>query len=131
MSDKAEQELIELTQRLLDSIARADWDTYRQLCDPTLSAFEPESRGHLVDGLEFHRFYFELERADGTRQTKTTMASPQVRLMGDAAVVTYVRLGQASLEGGGHTTSAFAETRVWQKKQGTWRHVHFHRSRSE
>jgi calcium/calmodulin-dependent protein kinase (CaM kinase) II len=128
MSDAAEKELIALTQRLLDSIAEADWDAYRALCDPALSAIEPESRGHLVEGLEFHRFCFELGPAQGARRTQTTMASPRVRLLGDVAIVTYVRLGQTALADGGSTTTAFAETRVWQRQQGKWQHVHFHRS---
>lgn len=128
MNKKAEQELIELTGQLLDSIAAADWDTYCRLCDPTLSAFEPEGRGHLVEGMEFHRYYFELGAGKGPR--KTTMSSPKVRLMGDVAVVTYVRLVQSLGEGGQPATSAFEETRVWQIQQSTWRHVHFHRSRS-
>lgn len=131
MSAQVEKELLELNQRLLDSITDADWDTYQELCDPTLSAFEPESRDHLVEGLEFHRFYFETGQAKGVRKVKTTMASPKVRLLGDVAVVTYVRLGQTSFDSGGPTTSSFAETRVWQKREGKWRHVHFHRSRSE
>ena len=27
--------------------------------DPRLTAFEPEARGNLVEGLEFHKFYFD------------------------------------------------------------------------
>jgi len=127
MSNKAERELLQLTGQLLDSIAAADWDTYCRLCDPGLSAFEPEGRGHLVEGMEFHRYYFELGAGKGPR--KTTMSSPKVRVMGDVAVVTYVRLVQSLGEGGQPATSAFEETRVWQMRQGTWRHVHFHRSR--
>ncbi len=127
MSNKAQEELLELTRQLLDSIAAADWETYQRLCDPTLSSFEPEGRGQAVEGLEFHRYYFELGAGQGTRQT--TMASPKVRLMGDVAVVSYVRLVQALGEDDQPTTSAFEETRVWQKQQGNWRHVHFHRSR--
>jgi len=127
MSNKAEQELLELTQQLLDSIAAADWATYERLCDPTLTSFEPEGRGHLVEGMTFHRYYFELGAGGGARQT--TIASPKVRLMGDVAVVSYVRLVQSIGEGGKPTTSAFEETRVWQMQQAQWRHVHFHRSR--
>ncbi len=59
------------------------------------------------------------------------MSSPNVRLMGDVAVVTYVRLIQSVGQSGGPTTSHYEETRVWQKQQGRWRHVHFHRSRCE
>ena len=53
------QEVLDLNERLLQSIAKGDWETYQQLCDPTLTAFEAESRGQLVEGMEFHRFYFD------------------------------------------------------------------------
>ncbi len=55
------------------------------------------------------------------------MASPHVRLLGDVAVVSYVRLIQWLDEAGHPVTSAFEETRIWQRQHG-WRHVHFHRS---
>jgi len=48
MADDPTAELLDLNRRLLESIAEADWKTYAELCDATLSAFEPEARGHLV-----------------------------------------------------------------------------------
>jgi calcium/calmodulin-dependent protein kinase (CaM kinase) II len=126
MPDSVTQELLHLTQRLLDSIARADWTTYEELCDPTLTAFEPESQGQLVEGMAFHRFYFNLGGVKG--EHNTTMASPHVRVMGDVAVVSYVRLNQRVDEQGMPVVMGMAETRVWQRQGGRWRHVHFHRS---
>jgi calcium/calmodulin-dependent protein kinase (CaM kinase) II len=126
MTDPVSQELLQLNQRLLESIARADWPTYEQLCDPSLSAFEPESRGQLVEGMPFHRFYFDLGGVQG--EHNTTMASPHVRVMGDVAVVAYVRLNQRVDAQGKPVESAVEETRVWQRQGGRWRHVHFHRS---
>jgi ketosteroid isomerase-like protein len=130
MQDDA-QELLRLSHRLLDAIDRGDWDTYAELCDPSLTAFEPEAGGHLVSGLEFHRFYFE-DRGHGAssdRAKQSSMTSPSVRLMGDSAVVTYVRLVQL-YEDGRFVTTAAEETRVWERQDGiTWRHVHFHRSK--
>jgi ketosteroid isomerase-like protein len=120
------RQLIELTHQLLVAIGSGDWDTYQKLCDPTLSCFEPEARGHLVSGLDFHKFYFELGAGTGPRNT--TIASPDVRLMGDVAVVAYVRLVQSLDTGGSPRTSHVEETRVWQRQLGHWRHVHFHRS---
>jgi Calcium/calmodulin dependent protein kinase II association domain len=32
---------------------------HRKICDPHLTAFEPESMGNLVEGMDFHKFYFE------------------------------------------------------------------------
>ena len=120
------QELLELTGQLLDSIASGGWDTYVALCDPTLSAFEPEARGHLVEGMDFHRFYFELGSSESPCQT--TMSSPHVRLLGDTAIVSYVRLVQHLDEDGRCVTDQSEETRVWQREGDRWLHVHFHRS---
>src|SRR5207249_9784780 len=119
-------ELLRLNQRLLDSITTGDWATYEELCDPSLTAIEPEAPGQVVEGLTFHRFYFDLGGVRGRHQT--TMASPRVRLMGDVAVIAYVRLIQKVGPDGEAVTVATAETRVWQRREGRWRHVHFHRS---
>ncbi len=119
-------EILELTRQLLDSIDQQDWETYTRLCDPTLSAFEPEALGHLVEGMEFHEFYFQMESTGRPKQS--TISSPHIRLMGDSAIVTYVRVVQRIDAEGNAPSSAFEETRVWQKQDGEWRHVHFHRS---
>ena len=91
-----------------------------------IRAFEPEARGLRVTGLDFHRYYFDAGPPAEPRNT--TMVDPQVRWLGDdAALVTYVRLVQAQ----GHrgpATSRCEETRVWERRDGEWRHVHFHRS---
>jgi calcium/calmodulin-dependent protein kinase (CaM kinase) II len=119
-------ELLHLTQRLLDAISDGDWATYQELCDPTLTAFEPEAPGQLVQGLAFHHFYFDLGGIRGRH--RTTLCSPHVRLMGDTAVVAYGRLVQRVGPEGAAVTVATTETRVWQRQDGRWRHVHFHRS---
>jgi calcium/calmodulin-dependent protein kinase (CaM kinase) II len=126
MSDSVTKELLGLNQKLLDSIARGDWTTYQQLCDPTLTCFEPEAQGQLVEGMAFHQFYFKLGGA--AEPHNTTMASPHVRVMGDVAVISYVRLNQRVGSDNSSTTKAVEETRVWQKQDGVWKHVHFHRS---
>jgi calcium/calmodulin-dependent protein kinase (CaM kinase) II len=124
--DSSVQELLQLNQRLLEAIARADWATYEDLCDPTLTCFEPEANGEQVEGLAFHQFYFKLGPVQGHHCT--TMAAPRVRLMGDVAVVSYVRLNQRVQADGSPVTRSVAETRVWQRQKGKWKHVHFHRS---
>ena len=78
-----DQELLQLNQQLLDAIAACEWATYEELCDPTLSAFEPESCGHRVVGMEFHRYYFDAG-TPGTA-TNTTMSSPFFDFAGRAA----------------------------------------------
>ena len=126
MSEKLAEELLDLSRRLLDSIDQQDWSTYTELCDPAMTAYEPEAVGNLVAGMDFHEFYFKLGGAGRLKQS--TISSPNVRVMGDVAVVTYVRLTQRGDENGHSTTSACEETRVWQRQDGKWRHVHFHRS---
>ena len=121
-----EAELISLCQKVLNSIAQQDWDAYTELCDPSLSAFEPEGRGHLIEGMPFHEFYFGLEASTLAKQS--TISSPKVRIMGNVAVVSYVRLVQALQGDGSVQTFAFEETRVWEKQGSAWKHVHFHRS---
>ncbi|HVW39148.1 MAG TPA: DUF4440 domain-containing protein, partial [Pirellulales bacterium] len=73
-NEAATREIIAVNQRLLESILTGDWKTYEELCDPSLSAFEPEGRGQLIEGMPFHRFYFDLGGASGPKLV--TMASP-------------------------------------------------------
>ena len=131
MNQPLVEELLSLNQKLLDSVASGDWAAYQALCDPTLSAFEPEALGRYVEGMSFHRFYFDLQREGQSHNV--TMASPQVRLLGGdetavVAVVAYIRLIQQVDEQGRPFTTAFEETRIWEKQAEGWRHVHFHRS---
>ena len=124
--DAVQQELLTLNQRLLEAIVKGDWAAYADLCDPALTAFEPEACGQLVDGLRFHQYYFDLGAPKGPRLD--TMASPHVRVMGDAAIVAYVRLNQQLDASGNPVTAAVEETHIWHRQGGKWRHVHFHRS---
>ena len=126
MPEAVTEELLRLNRRLLDSIVRGDWPAYQELCDPSLTCFEPEAAGQLVEGMDFHEFYFKLGAVQGNHNT--TMCSPSVRLMGEAAVVAYVRLNQRVSAAGQPTTTAVLETRVWHRQAGKWKHVHFHRS---
>ena len=118
--------LLALNQRLLDCIASGDWSAYSELSDPELTAIESEAPGQIVSGLAFHRFYFDLGAQPGPRQT--TMCQPVVHVQGDMAVIAYVRLNQKTSADGSPKTVASAETRVWRRRGGVWRHLHFHRS---
>jgi len=127
VTDSTKEELLRVTERLLQSVSSADWDTYQELCDPTLTAFEPEGLGHLIEGMDFHRFYFDQGGHMG--QHNNTIVAPHVRLLNDeVAVVSYVRLVQSIDESNTVGTQRFEETRLWQKRDGQWLHVHFHRS---
>lgn len=125
--DRGPAELLQLTSRLLRSIAEGDWKTYTELCDPQITAFEPEARGHLVEGMAFHQFYFDLPGSSGPKNN--TIAAPRVWMLGpDAGVVAYVRVVQRLDDAGKPVSSCSEETRVWQRRDGQWKHVHFHRS---
>lgn len=89
----------------------------RKICDPHLTAFEPESLGNLVEGMDFHKFYFEngllireyvikeilfmfnvyvvLVLGKNCKAINTTILNPHVHLLGDeTACIAYVRLTQ-------------------------------------
>lgn len=56
----------------------------RRICDPGLTSFEPESLGNLVEGMDFHKFYFEnckLFYVFGTNQYSALFKSFQMYLM--------------------------------------------------
>jgi calcium/calmodulin-dependent protein kinase (CaM kinase) II len=118
--------VLDANARLLRSIDAGDWKTYTDLCDENLTCFEPEARGNLVSGLPFHKFYFDLPGSGTPRLS--SIASPNVRVIGDVAIVCYIRLVQ-KLDGQGSPVSqSVEETRIWQKRGNGWKHIHFHRS---
>uniref|UniRef100_A0A8C4HNN0 calcium/calmodulin-dependent protein kinase n=1 Tax=Dicentrarchus labrax TaxID=13489 RepID=A0A8C4HNN0_DICLA len=53
------QEIIKVTEQLIEAINNGDLEAYTKICDPGLTSFEPEALGNLVEGTDFHRFYFE------------------------------------------------------------------------
>ena len=129
MTSESTQELLDLNQKLLVAIINSDWKSYVALCDPSITCFEPEARGQVVVGMPFHKYYFNLSPSSQTPTKNVTMSQPHVRLMGEnAAVLSYVRLTQSIDASGSPQTGRVEETRVWQKINGTWKHVHFHRS---
>lgn len=124
--DATQKELLDRSQQLLNSIDQQDWDMYTRLCDPNLTAFEPEGVGNVIEGMAFHKFYFDLEASGLPKQS--TISSPLIRVIGDCAVITYIRVCQRLNADGGVPSSAFEETRIWEKQNGEWKHIHFHRS---
>ena len=57
----AEQDIIKLTSDLIQSVVASDWETYCRLCAKDITSFEPEAEGYLVQGMPFHKHYFDLE----------------------------------------------------------------------
>ncbi|XGW28423.1 hypothetical protein V3C99_008306 [Haemonchus contortus] len=124
------QEIVRVTQQLLDAISCKDFDIYTKLCDPAMTCFEPEALGNLIEGVEFHRFYFDYGNNNPRKgQLHTTMLNPNVHVMGEeGACIAYVRLTQFMDRNGEARTRQTQESRVWQKKAGRWVCVHVHRS---
>ena len=124
-----DQEILGINQAMLESVASGDWARYANFCANDLSCFEAETNGHLVEGLPFHRYYFELPAGEGPATPVTvTMARPHLRwLSDDAVVLSYTRLTQR-LNSGEPITASCCETRIWQRSNGTWQQVHVHRS---
>jgi calcium/calmodulin-dependent protein kinase (CaM kinase) II len=118
------------TKKLLEAISVGDWDTYAAFSDAKTTCFEPETCGQQVEGLAFHKFYFNLPSGspDAPKAT-TTIASPIVRVIGDVGLVTYNRVVQRADADGVPKTSISQETRVWHRQaDGQWRNIHSHRS---
>ena len=124
-----DQEILAINQAMLESVASGDWARYANFCANDLSCFEAETNGHLVEGLPFHRYYFELPAGEGpTTPVTVTMARPHLRwLSDDAVVLSYTRLTQR-LNSGEPITASCCETRIWQRNNSTWQQVHVHRS---
>ncbi|KAJ4944391.1 hypothetical protein JOQ06_012935 [Pogonophryne albipinna] len=121
------QEIIKVTEQLIESINNGDFESYAKICDPGLTSFEPEALGNLVEGHDFHRFYFE----NGNKPVHTILLNPHVHLIGEnAACIAYIRLTQYMDTNGMPRTMQSEETRVWHRRDGKWQNIHFHRSGS-
>ncbi|XP_034456477.1 calcium/calmodulin-dependent protein kinase type II delta 2 chain isoform X5 [Hippoglossus hippoglossus] len=125
------QEIIKVTEQLIESINNGDFEAYAKICDPGLTSFEPEALGNLVEGHDFHRFYFENALSKGNKPVHTILLNPHVHLIGEnAACIAYIRLTQYMDASGMPRTMQSEETRVWHRRDGKWQNIHFHRSGS-
>ncbi|KYO27593.1 hypothetical protein Y1Q_0005172 [Alligator mississippiensis] len=89
------QEIIKITEQLIEAINNGDFEAYTKICDPGLTSFEPEALGNLVEGMDFHKFYFENLLSKNSKPIHTTILNPHVHVIGeDAACIAYIRLTQ-------------------------------------
>ncbi|XP_019955680.1 calcium/calmodulin-dependent protein kinase type II delta 1 chain isoform X5 [Paralichthys olivaceus] len=124
------QEIIKVTEQLIEAINNGDFEAYTKICDPGLTSFEPEAMGNLVEGTDFHRFYFENALSKG-KPIHTILLNPHVHLIGDeAACIAYIRLTQYIDRNGMPRTMQSEETRIWHRRDSKWQNIHFHRSGS-
>uniref|UniRef100_A0A8C2I0V9 calcium/calmodulin-dependent protein kinase n=1 Tax=Cyprinus carpio TaxID=7962 RepID=A0A8C2I0V9_CYPCA len=121
------QEIIKITEQLIEANNNGDFEAYAKICDPGLTCFEPEALGNLVEGMDFHRFYFENLLSKNSKPIHTTILNPHVHLIGDeAACIAYIRLTQYVDGQGRPRSSQSEETRVWHRRDSKWQNVHFH-----
>uniref|UniRef100_A0A4W4H2T8 calcium/calmodulin-dependent protein kinase n=1 Tax=Electrophorus electricus TaxID=8005 RepID=A0A4W4H2T8_ELEEL len=121
------QEIIKITEQLIEAVNNGDFEAYAKICDPGLTSFEPEALGNLVEGMDFHRFYFENLLSKNSKPIHTTILNPHVHLIGeDGACIAYIRLTQFVDGQGRPRSSQSEETRVWHRRDSRWQNVHFH-----
>uniref|UniRef100_A0A7N8XRB6 calcium/calmodulin-dependent protein kinase n=1 Tax=Mastacembelus armatus TaxID=205130 RepID=A0A7N8XRB6_9TELE len=121
------QEIIKITEQLIEAVNNGDFEAYAKICDPGLTSFEPEGLGNLVEGMDFHRFYFDNLLCKNSKPIHTTILNPHVHIIGDdAACIAYIRLTQFVDGQGRPRSSQSEETRVWHRRESRWQNVHFH-----
>uniref|UniRef100_A0A3B4VP87 calcium/calmodulin-dependent protein kinase n=1 Tax=Seriola dumerili TaxID=41447 RepID=A0A3B4VP87_SERDU len=121
------QEIIKITEQLIEAVNNGDFEAYAKICDPGLTSFEPEGLGNLVEGMDFHRFYFDNLLSKNSKPIHTTILNPHVHMIGDdAACIAYIRLTQFVDGQGRPRSSQSEETRVWHRRDSRWQNVHFH-----
>uniref|UniRef100_A0A8C6MMR5 calcium/calmodulin-dependent protein kinase n=1 Tax=Nothobranchius furzeri TaxID=105023 RepID=A0A8C6MMR5_NOTFU len=124
---KLKQEIIKITEQLIEAVNNGDFEAYAKICDPGLTSFEPEGLGNLVEGMDFHRFYFDNLLSKNSKPIHTTILNPHVHMIGDdAACIAYIRLTQFVDNQGRPCSSQSEETRVWHRRDSRWQNVHFH-----
>ncbi|NXR28990.1 KCC2D kinase, partial [Cinclus mexicanus] len=131
------QEIIKVTEQLIEAINNGDFEAYTKICDPGLTSFEPEALGNLVEGMDFHRFYFE--------NGKYSLFISNIFFFLDfcyrcflvsfcsaySHITEHLRGQRRYMDGSGMPkTMQSEETRVWHRRDGKWQNVHFHRSGS-
>ncbi|XP_064619110.1 calcium/calmodulin-dependent protein kinase type II delta chain-like [Lineus longissimus] len=127
-----EDYILNLTERLILTITRGDYQGYTELTDPNLTCFEPEAFSNLVAGMDFHKFYFDnhvISKPHPGYAIKTHLLNPKVHMLGEnAACIAYVRVTQYVDKDRKTKSMQSEETRVWHRINNRWMSVHFHRS---
>ena len=118
-------ELNEILIKLLHSIQTRDWNTYETLTSSNLSCFEPEAKGELIRGLAFHKFFFEPYNIE--IKYNIELIDPISQQNGSIGYIAYTLILQKR-KGDEITITKTNETRIFEKENGKWKMIHFHRS---
>lgn len=120
-----EEEVLDITRRMLEAMYTADPEVHRQHSMPDMSSFEWYIAPYRIDGLEFH---LELIQAGGNgTPTRLDMLTPRVQIYADTAIVNYTLL-KTTVEGTGAQFARMNETRVFVRQEGIWKMAHLHKS---
>jgi ketosteroid isomerase-like protein len=122
-----EEELISLTREMLTAIHRGDFEAYRALCLPELTAFENDVAPYRIDGIDFHTDLIESAREQFSHLLRYDILQPSVQVYGETAIVAYTRLLTFAVDVP-PTWRASNETRVFVRADGHWKMAHFHRT---
>uniref|UniRef100_A0A3Q3J2U7 calcium/calmodulin-dependent protein kinase n=1 Tax=Monopterus albus TaxID=43700 RepID=A0A3Q3J2U7_MONAL len=109
------QEIIKITEQLIEAINNGDFDAYAyiKICNSSTSSFIIVL---LLSVL-----------AKNSKPIHTTILNPHVHLIGeDAACIAYIRLTQFVDSQGRPRSSQSEETRVWHRRDSKWQNIHFH-----
>jgi len=115
-----DEDLLDLNAGITAAIREGDWDSYHKLCDPDLSCFEPEEKGHVVFGMDYRQHYVDQSRsiADAPdvayQEDHSPFSSnyiPHVKWLCNkhAAMVTIKRVVQC-----GSKSVSIEESRLWE-----------------
>src|SRR5918997_1571010 len=120
---QAEQEALETTRRLIESVYRRDLDFYRAHATEDMSAYEWFIAPARVDGLDFHLHLMGAGGLVGSHESaRVDLLDPRVQFCGasgDVAVVTFTLLVTYPAAGtGAPTFYSDNQTRVLVREEG-------------
>ena len=122
-----EQSVMDAVERLVSVVARCDADAYRKLVADDVSSFEFDIAPYRIDTLEFHLHLLKQSAQLPTPAPRIDILTPRVRVLGNVAIASYTLLKTVQADGKSVFRSC-NESRVFEKREGTWVMVHFHRS---
>lgn len=130
--DSVRMEIIRLTEQWIAYCTVGDFEAFTRLVDPGITCFMPGTCGNMVEGLDFHKFFFDNVVSRSAKSSNTYVLNPYVHLLGNsAACIAFTRLTQYIDRSGLPHTQQSEDTVVWLKRSSGWQIVHIHRSVSQ
>lgn len=122
-----EQSVIDTVQTLLNVISTGNVEAYARMVADDVSCFEHDAPPYRIDGVEFHLNMMK-ERKGRSRVTRIDVLAPRVQRFGNIAIATYTVLKTVLDDDDDLSFDTANETRVFERREGDWIMVHFHRS---